>query len=172
MTRLNDSFGMSGTLKIFITPKGSSESFLFFSGTNRITNNAREHILRLTVENPSTVATNPITSFKVGNGGVGQTPNGTETDLFASIDPTGNYLNTVSYALIDGNLVAEYSFELTADEANGFNISEVGLFASNPWMGDSLKGMMFNIKTFPELVKTAAFSVTFVWRINYSGVAV
>lgn len=171
MTALNDKFGMEGSLSIYIQPKGSDEKVLFFRGINRITNKAREHLLRLVVESPSSLALNPITGFRVGNGGVGQTPNGTETALFAEITPVGNYLTTVGYALVDNNMVAEYTFELTTEDANGYNISEVGLFAANPWMGNIANGSMFNIKTFPELVKTASFSVSFVWRINFSGAA-
>lgn len=171
MTAFSDRFDMDGSLKIYIQPKGTPDKILFFSGKNRITNKAREHLLRLVVEAPSVLAPNPITGFKIGNGGVGQAPNGTETTLFSEIDPTGNYPTLVSYTLIDNNMVAEYTFELTTDDANGYNISEVGLFADNPWMGDGANGNMFNIKTFPELAKTASFSVSFVWRINFSGAA-
>lgn len=171
MSALIDKFGMEGSLSIYIQPKGSSEKILFFRGINRITNKAREHLLRLVVENPSSLTPNPIVGFRIGDGGVGQSTNGTEVALYNEIDPTGNYPTTVGYTLIDSNMVAEYTFELTTDDANGYNISEVGLFAANPWMGDIANGYMFNIKTFPELIKTASFSVSFVWRINFSGAA-
>lgn len=52
-----------------------------------------------------------------------------------------------------------YSFNISSSQLNGYNISEVGLFRES--------GNMFNIKTFPSIPKSSAFSIQFLWTIKY-----
>lgn len=52
-----------------------------------------------------------------------------------------------------------YSFSISSSQLNGYNISEVGLFRES--------GGMFNIKTFPSIPKSSAFSIQFLWTIKY-----
>lgn len=52
-----------------------------------------------------------------------------------------------------------YSFSVSSSQLNGYNISEVGLFRES--------GNMFNIKTFPSIPKSSAFSIQFLWTIKY-----
>lgn len=161
-----------GTVSVYLKPVGSDVSFCIFSEElNKITNKARAHLLRLATDNPAVLSPNPITNYRVGSGGVAVTATGAETALYSEITPAGNYDNTlIDKALTDSDRVAIYSFELAPSECNGLSISEVGLFANNYWLGSAPNGKMFNIKTFPEVVKTSAFSLAFVWRINFSGV--
>lgn len=172
-----DNLGMEGHLSIYVRPEGSQTPFLFYAEKNRITNNARKFLLRMVTETPATLSPNPITSFKVGTGGVAQTLDGTEIDLFTALDPVGidPYTGAVTFGYPDAplNMVAEYAFEVATTELVGQTLSEVGLFADNNWDGeadiDTLEGKMFNIKLFPAITKSSAFALVFVWRINFSG---
>lgn len=172
-----DSLSMEGELSIYIRPEGHSDKLLYFRGKNRITNNARKYLLRMVTETPSTLTPNPITYFKVGTGGVAQTLDGTETDLFTALDPSGGdpYTAAVTFGFPDAplNMVAEYAFEVATSELVGQVLSETGLFCDNNWDGeadiDTVEGQMFNIKLFPAITKSAAFALVFVWRVNFSG---
>lgn len=173
----SDRLGMEGELSVFIKPEGLEETFLYYRGRNRITNNARKHLLAMVVD-PNVLtrpSPNPIVSFKVGEGGVGQVPDGTETDLWSALDPDDlsfPYLNAVTYSYTDSplDMIAEYVFEISAADLDGKSISEVGLFCETNWDGSPAStDHMFNIKAFPPVSKTTSFALIFVWRINFSG---
>lgn len=161
-----------GTLSIYLKPVGSDVSFCIFEeGLNKITNKARAHLLRLATDFPSVLPINPITNYQVGTGGVAVTPTGAETTLYAGVNPSGSYDGTIlDRELSSSDMVATYTFELSQAEGNGLSLSEVGLFADHYWLGSPSNGKMFNIKTFPVVAKTSAFSLSFVWRINFSGI--
>lgn len=168
---LSDNVRMDATLTIMVIPTDSRiPPFKHFEGLNKITNKARAHLLHLVTDNPPVYDPNPITGFKVGSGGVSVTPTGAETDLYAPITPAGNYDTTVSYGYSSGDMMATFSFQIGPDDCNGLDISEVGMFADNDWMDNPANGKMFNIRTFQEVTKLASFSLSFVWRVNFSGV--
>lgn len=171
-TDIQSSLPMVGTLSIYMKPEGQDESFCIFQDElNKITNKARAHLLHLTTDSPAVYAPNPITNYRVGSGGVAVTATGAETGLYSEITPSGNYANTnISHSYSSLDRMATYTFELSTSECNGMSISEVGLFADNNWLNNPTNGKMFNIKTFPEVQKSSSFSLSFVWRINFSGV--
>ncbi len=51
---------------------------------------------------------------------------------------------------------------LTADEANGNNLTEAGLFPT------SVGGTLFARATFNQIIKTTSISVTFNWEMTFS----
>lgn len=169
---LAETMPMEATLSIFVLPTDGSAAYKYFEGLNKITDKARAHLMHLVTDNPVLHSPNPITGFKVGSGGVGAVVTGAETDLFTPITPTGNYNTGLVYGYSSSERMATFSFQLGPDDANTLAISEVGMFASNDWLGNALNGKMFNIKTFPEVIKSAAFSLAFVWKVNFSGVYV
>lgn len=170
----SDRANIEGELSIFVKPEGHEDKLLFFKGKNKITNKARAYLLQMVTEDPATLTPNPIVEFHIGSGGVGQTLDGTQTDLFSPIDPNGvtPYNSAVTVSIVPGtdNTVAEYAFEITTSELNGLNLSEVGLFCGSDWFGVPANGSMFNSKIFPSISKTSGFSLVFSWRINFSGV--
>lgn len=178
--RMTDMVGMEGFLSIYLTPEGSDRKIPWHLGPagpkNKITDAAREHLLRLAVGGPVSVSANPITEFRIGNGGTGQIVTGAEIGLYNEIDPIAAGYDptdiTRSFVLLPtpNNRIVDLIFTLDNGEANGETIDEVGLFAANGWMGDlGTYGRMFNIKNFPAILKTSGFTISFIWRINFSG---
>lgn len=191
MTHINtsDNAGVTGELSIdFILPDGTKIPYLR-DGKNRITNNAREHLLRLIAPAQTGVAANPILEFRVGNGGgTSVIPTGAELTLagpapagatlyYGGHDPdTAVYDETaISVQFQVGNpRICTVSFALNNSDCNGLTINEAGLFATTPWLsGGTLAttGKLFSIKTFADIAKTSGFSVVFTWKLNFSGVA-
>lgn len=158
-----DNAKMIGHLKIMATPKGCPGGFCIFSGHNKIMDEAKAFVLSAIYDNA--FVPDPISTFKVGNDGTittnGNDPRvvtGDRTDLFDPI-ATG-YTNVVSApALSSGGRVATFSFSVLDTELNGEYINEVGMFR--------LGGTMFNMKTFPSILKTSGFSLTFIWTIRH-----
>lgn len=166
---------MLGTLSIYVVPVGKTledgAQCIFRDKLNKITNSARAHLLHLAVDDPPVYAVNPITEFRVGSGGAAVTPTGSETSLYAQINPSGNYDATALDKAYDPTqMIHTYTFEVGPSECNGRTISEVGLVANNNWLNNPTKGKLFNIKTFSGVVKSSGFSLVFVWKINFSGV--
>jgi hypothetical protein len=61
-------------------------------------------------------------------------------------------------------LIAKISTTLSADDANGFNISEAGLYTASSNVGP------FNLYarvTFPSIVKTSARQLLFLWYVYF-----
>ncbi len=164
-----------GTLSIYVVPVGKTfeegAQCIFRDMLNKITNSARAHLLHLAIDNPPVYAVNPITEFRIGSGGAARTPTGSETSLYAQINPSGKYNATALAKSYDPTgMVHTFTFELGPSECNGLTISEVGLVANNNWLNNPAKGKLFNIKTFSEIFKSPGFSLVFVWKINFSGV--
>lgn len=169
--KISDNVSMEATLTVTVVPTDSRiPPFKHFEGLNKITNKARAHLLHLAVDNPPVYTANPITHFKVGSGGVSMVPTGAETDLYDEIVASGNYDDTVVSSYSSGDMMATFSFTIGPDDCNGLDISEVGMFADNDWLNNVANGKMFNIRTFPEVTKLASFSLSFVWRVNFSGI--
>ena len=168
---LSDNVSMDATLTVMVVPTDSRiPPFKHFEGKNKITNKARAHLLHLAVDNPQVYEANPITRFKVGSGGVAVVPTGAETDLYTEIVASGNYDDSLTRSYSSGDMMSTFSFQLGPDDCNGLDISELGMFADDNWMNNAANGKMFNIRTFPEVTKLASFSLSFVWRVNFSGV--
>ncbi len=165
-----DNLDMDATLAIYIQPIDGPR-FKYFEGQNKITDKARAHLMHLVADSPAVYSLNPITHFRVGSGGVGANITGAETSLATEIAPAGNYTDTaIARSFSSSDRMCTFTFELGPDDAIGLAISEVGMFADNYWLGSSGNGKMFNIKAFPEVIKTSAFSLVFVWKVNFSGV--
>lgn len=168
MSKFNDSFDMDGILEIYLIPAGTEKRILFYRGKNLIMNNARAHTLSMATESLHSV--NPITGFELGSGTT--PPTGIETHLTTAIDPA-NYPSATFTPSVDySSMVTTYTISLATTDANGYNLSEIGLFADNYWLEDSARGKMFNMKVFPTIAKTSSYSVVFVWKINFSGTSV
>ncbi len=110
---------------------------------------------------------NLIDSFKIGNGGTYDTlgrkpkrPDPNMNDLYSPITTYNRNLSIIPSAVTDAQDFITVDFVLRPDEANGENISEVGLFKQS--------GDMFNIKTFRSVPKVDSFSLQFWWRILYA----
>lgn len=110
---------------------------------------------------------NLIDSFKIGNGGTYDTlgrkpkrPDPNLNDLYSPIITYNRNLSIIPSELTDAQDFITVDFVLGPSEANGENISEVGLFKAS--------GDMFNIKTFRSVPKVDSFSLQFWWRILYA----
>lgn len=110
---------------------------------------------------------NLIDSFKIGNGGTYDTlgrkpkrPDPNLNDLYSPIITYNRNLSIIPSELTDAQDFITVDFVLGPSEANGENISEVGLFKES--------GDMFNIKTFRSVPKVDSFSLQFWWRILYA----
>lgn len=125
---------------------------------NKIVKIGKQSMLAGLYTTSSTV--NPIASLRLGTGGC--------------VDPEGKYpkvvddtlTNLYTYALtlpvihtVDST-VPSVTFIADLDTAlgNGVNINEMGMFLQS--------GEMFNIKTFPSIPKTDAFSLHVEWTIK------
>lgn len=124
----------------------------------------REHLSFLYDPNAKV---NRIDSFKIGNGGTYDTlgrkpkrPDPNLNDLYSPITTYNRNLSITPSALTDAQDFITVDFVLGPAEANGENISEVGLFKES--------GDMFNIKTFRSVPKVDSFSLQFWWRILYA----
>lgn len=180
--------GIEGFLFIDLVPAGTDKRIPYLREKNKITNNAREHLLRLIMDDPATLTANPIIEYRIGGGGTGEIITGAETKLhfigvsagpledaatggYSPTNLTGPYPSTaIAKSYVVGNSrIVDVQFNLDTLSGNGLSIDEVGLFCQNGWMGDlATKGRMFNIKNFDAINKTNAFSIAFTWRINFS----
>jgi hypothetical protein len=104
----------------------------------------------------------PITTLWVGTGGTidpaGQFPKPVSQSLTGLFTP----LTSVTTSYTVNNSVPSVTFLGAVDQstANGSLITEAGLFKAS--------GLMFNIKTFPGIPKTAEFAIQFSWTIELS----
>lgn len=132
---------------------------------NRIMDASKAEILSSLYS--ASYAINRLTTFKVGSGGTSTVGGsdvkavaGDRTALYTTINPAGNYTNTLSTPVVstDG-LEATYSFSIPDNALIGQYINEVALFKNN--------GVIFNMKTFPSILKVSGFSLAFTWKIRY-----
>ncbi len=177
---LQDDIGLVGTLSINkVFPDGRVEPHI--SDENLIMDRAKAHLLILVYDTSGSTRTDPITSFRIGTGGVfslanpisPKPSNPRAVDLYTPIlsgsgaplyDPTNltHNRNTLDPALLSSSFPTDvtFTFNLTPNDSIGIDINEVGLFTKS--------GYMFNHKTFPTIRKTDQFSLQFVWTIKYN----
>lgn len=89
-----------------------------------------------------------------GDGSLLKTPITSLTDLYTPITRVGITKVSQDLTVPSITLVAN----LDNSQGNGYFINEAGFFSGN--------GLMFNIKVFPGIQKTWAFSVNFQWTIS------
>lgn len=163
--QLKESTGIKGFLtleKVFLD--GSRET-VFSDDPNVITRaSKREHLSYLYDPNAKP---NVLTSFKIGSGGTydvegrkPKRPDPNRNDLYKPIVTYNTGIHVVPSTAADPQDFLLVDFVLSPDEANGQQISEVGLFKKS--------GDMFNIKTFRAVPKVDSFSLQFWWRILYA----
>lgn len=143
----------------------NGDSRLLFRGENRIMDASKAEVLS-SLYDPDYLQ-NKIATFKVGIGGT-NTPGGPDvkpvpgdlTDLYSPVTPSGNYDNILGAPLVttDG-LEITYQFSIPDPALVGQQINEVAMFKEN--------GEIFNMKTFPSVLKSSGFSLAFIWRIRY-----
>ena len=150
-----------------LTVRGDIKVELHYNDGRIVTHCDEKNIVVLTAKQAllsyiytSGQTSDPINSLHVGTGG--------------SIDPQGYYPKPVSQNMTQlyneltqipttysiDNTVPSVTFIADVDQgtAIGAQINEAGLFKTS--------GLMFNIKTFPAINKTAEFSVHFEWTIK------
>lgn len=149
-----------------VFPNG--KELVWFKGANRITDLSKAEVLSSLYS--TSYVQRRLSSFKVGQGGTNTIAGndvrpvlGTATELYDTHDPENTvlgYPNTLSTPQVttDG-LEIIYSFAIPDDGLVGQYISEVALFKDN--------GDMFNMKTFPSILKVSGFSLVFIWKIRY-----
>jgi len=159
----NNRLDVEGELQIYATSSKTNKPVLIFKDLNKIMDEAKAYLLRALYD-PAFVV-EPIASFKVGSGGT-ITPNGVDIKPIAG-DRTGlftpyttGYANTVPAPSVstDGKVIT-FNFSIPDTDLNGEYINEVGMFRSG--------GTLYNMKTFPSILKTSGFSLTFVWTIRH-----
>ena len=77
---------------------------------------------------------------------------------------TSDVVFEIDTANDDKYLVVKVSFAITADDANGYTLSEAGLFTSES-SNDLTDYHIFARVTFPAIVKTSGRDLLFVWYI-------
>lgn len=155
--KARDPVPLKGILSVTkIHKDGSTE--LIFKEENLITLAAK--VVVLSTVYLTSFSPDPIATLQVGIGGTidpgglyPQTPTSLATSLY-------NYLLSVPISYTTNAAVPSVTFLATLDEStgNGSSITEAGLFKQS--------GLIFNIKTFPAVPKTAEFSLYFQWTIE------
>ena len=155
--QLQSNLSLVGTPKIWIVyPDGSRK--LHWEEKNLITLSAKQVMMASLYL--SGQVSDPINKCWVGTGG--------------TIDPNGQFPKTVAqsatnlftpligvattYTIDNTTPAVTFIADIDQGTAVGSLISEVGLFKTS--------GLMFNIKTFPGIPKTADFSIHFEWTID------
>lgn len=152
-----DSFSLKGHLRI-IKREGESREVVY-SGDNIIVNGGKLLALQQLFYYGSG---NPLYTGKVGSGGatdVGglflRTPTADRTNLYTPEATVGLTKASENTAVPSITLVAT----VDASQCNGITINEAGFFAKD--------GTMFNMITFPGIVKTSLFSLDLEWSISF-----
>lgn len=151
-----ESFQLQGHMKVFID-RGDGEE-LYFEKKNLIVTSGKVIVLRSIFPSSSSDA---LSYAKVGEGGatdVGglflKTPTIGMTDLYTPVTSCSISSLSINTVTLSRVILAV----LDNSQANGHYINEVGFFAGT--------GEMFNIKTFPRILKTSSFSINFQWTIS------
>lgn len=155
--------GADGSLEIIVTPTGLGKDFKIFQEKNRIMDEAKAYMLAA-IYDPGFVV-DAVASFMIGQGGT-STAGGADVlpvpgDRTALYDPyTSGYFTAMPApsVSVDGKTVT-FTFSITDTDMNGVYINEVAMFRNS--------GAMFNMKTFPSILKTSGFSLTFIWTVRH-----
>lgn len=107
------------------------------------------------------IASDPIINLKAGIGGnidpAGLYPKPEDPDQTNLITPVIT-IPTV-YTLDVPNIVVTFLADVDQSQANGQQLTEVGLFKAS--------GAIFNVKNHPGINKTSEFSVHYSWAIRF-----
>lgn len=151
-------FQIEGHVKGSIDWGDGREPEVFLDKKNLIVNSGRLIVLRSIY--PTTPA-DALSYAKVGTGGATdtgglflKTPLPTQTDLYHPLTTCSMGSGAIDTVAVNRVLFAV----LDNSQGNGSYINEVGFFAGT--------GDMFNIKTFPRILKTSDFSINFQWTIT------
>jgi len=158
-----------GYVSVIAVPvDGGDEIILFEDQQNLVVDQARENMAKLLANDENANNERHITKMSWGRGGhdIGDPtqsipPLPSDTQLADEILSTGK--KSVTYDFPDPTTV-RFEGILTATDANGEGISEIGLWTdddpNNP--GNPL---LFARKTFGLITKSSAFSFIFRWKI-------
>lgn len=153
--------------KDFVPLKGTIHAYKVFSNGTRELAYSNQNLIVLAAKQKvlssiysTSYSVDPINTLSVGIGG--------------TVDPGGlfpltplpnavglyNYLLSVSTSYTVDNTIPQVTFIADLDEGtgNGSLITEAGLFTTS--------GVMFNIKTFPGIMKSSEFALHFEWTIE------
>lgn len=158
-----DATGAEGALAIIIRPKGLDKDFKIFHEPNRIMDEAKAYMLAA-IYNPGFVI-DAVDNFKIGQGGT-STSGGVDTipipgdrsDLYTPYTTGYSTAMPTPSVSVDGKAVT-FTFSIPDTDMNGVYINEVAMFRNS--------GTIFNMKTFPSILKTSGFSLTFIWTIRH-----
>lgn len=152
---------LEGTLTISLgLDSGKDEDWVpIFKETNLITKSAKQSLLSYLYT--SSLASDPITSLKVGTGG--------------NVDPAGLYPKpedpaqtnlivpilsvSTSYSVDASNIAVTFLADVDQSTGNGIQLTECGLFKNS--------GAIFNVKNHPAILKSSQFSIHYSWVIKY-----
>lgn len=155
--KIKNKLPLAGTLKVeLLFPDGTRK--LHWEEENIITLPSKQVLLAgLYLSNQ---VSDPINKLWVGTGGTidpaGQFPKPVAqnmTNLYAPLVSVDT-----SYHVDNSMPAVTFIADLDQGTANGELINEAGLF--------KVSGLMFNIKTFPAIPKTAEFAIHFSWTIE------
>jgi hypothetical protein len=160
MTNLEPmTLGLKGFLTVTkVFPDDSKE--ILFKEENLIVNGGR--LIAIRQLQYSSGSGDPLSYAKIGTGGATdgaglylKTPVATMTDLYT---PVALQIPIVKTGHDDSIPTITLLANVDNAVANGIYINEAGFFSAS--------GTMFNIKTFPRVLKTSAFSLTLTWVLQ------
>jgi hypothetical protein len=167
--KLADKFSIRGDLGIYLDYGNGKEKF--FEEQNLIVNAAKLILLKSVYLSSST---DYISSLRVGTGGtvdvLGVVPKmeePTQTGLITVIPGVSSSVNgqdipgvatLVTPSPNEADLSVTFLASIDNSKANGYVISEVGLFTTG--------GSMFNVKNHPGITKSSSFAVHYEWTIR------
>lgn len=118
-----------------------------YRAENLVVNLGRKNVARILGGDSTGKA---ITKIGVGDGT--SAPAKTDTDL------TNKFVKNIGSVSYPTENSVQFSFEIGTGDANGINITELGLY------NDS--GVLFSRKTRQPIAKTSAVVITGIWTIN------
>lgn len=106
--------------------------------------------------------TKGIQYIAIGTGST--TPAPTDTKLESEV-----YRDTIT-RLLYSNGVLTVHYYLDAESANGYNLTEAGLFGGSTATSSKNTGILYSRVTFPVIQKNNSLSVLFVWDLIWEAV--
>ncbi len=156
--KTSDDVAAVGILGISLGFEGGRKEKIF-EEKNLIVKNAKRFLLS-GLYLPA-IASDPIINLKAGIGGnidpAGLYPKPEDPDQTDLITPVIT-IPTV-YTLDVPNIVVTFLADVDQSQANGQQLTEVGLFKAT--------GAIFNVKNHPGINKTSEFSVHYSWAIRF-----
>lgn len=153
-----ESTGPSGRLTIY-KKHDTGQVEKFFEEDNLIVTAGRSILLNQLYYTSG--SGDPLRTAKVGTGGATdvnglflKTPTTDLVDLYAPVASTSIYKADQDLSIPSITLVANVDNSI----ANGLSLNEAGFFSQS--------GVMFNIKTFPTVLKKSSFALILEWKIK------